>query len=77
MALDGQALSPKEYLLAFKPETTQGTKNVATMNLINIDSIPSPTLNLTQVVDPRNGVGRTAKTADAFTSEKGTRKAGF
>jgi len=74
MALDGQALSPKEYLLAFKPETTQGTKNVATMNLINIDSIPSPTLNLTQVVDPRNGVGRTAKVADTFTSEKGTRK---
>lgn len=74
MALDGQALSPKEYLLAFKPETTQGTKNVATMNLINIDSIPSPSLNLTQVVDPRNGAGRTAKVADAFTSEKGTRK---
>ncbi|MDP7621208.1 MAG: phage tail tube protein [SAR324 cluster bacterium] len=74
MALDGQALSPREYLLAFKPETTQGTKNVGTMNLINIDSIPSPSLNLTQVVDPRNGAGRTAKTVDAFTSEKGTRK---
>ena len=74
MALDGQALSPKEYLMAFKPETTQGTKNVATMNLINVDSVPSPSLNLTQVVDPRTGVGRTAKLADAFTSEKGTRK---
>ena len=24
MALDGQALSPKEFLLAFKPETTLG-----------------------------------------------------
>ena len=74
MALDGQALSPKEYLMAFKPETTQGTKNVATMNLINVDSVPSPSLNLTQVQDPRSGVGRTSKLADSFTSEKGTKK---
>jgi len=74
MALDGQALSPKEFLLAFKPETTIGTANVATMNLINVDSVSSPSLNLSQVLDVRNGVGRTAKVADAFTDEKGTRK---
>jgi len=74
MALDGQALSPKEFLLAFKPETTIGTANVATMNLINVDSVSSPSFNLSQVLDVRNGVGRTAKIADAFTEEKGTRK---
>tara|TARA_X000001382_G_C3147117_1_gene171639 strand:- start:109 stop:1116 length:1008 start_codon:yes stop_codon:yes gene_type:complete len=74
MALDGQALSPKEFLLAFKPETTTGTANVATMNLINVDSVSSPSFNLSQVLDVRNGVGRTAKVADAFTDEKGTRK---
>ena len=74
MALDGQALSPKEFLLAFKPETTIGTANVATMNLINVDSVSSPSFNLSQVLDVRNGVGRTAKVADAFTDEKGTRK---
>tara|TARA_R110002020_G_scaffold119689_1_gene273042 strand:+ start:5942 stop:6949 length:1008 start_codon:yes stop_codon:yes gene_type:complete len=74
MALDGQALSPKEFLLAFKPETTIGTANVATMNLINVDSVSSPSMNLSQVLDVRNGVGRTAKVADAFTEEKGTRK---
>ena len=36
MALDGQALSPKEFLLAFKPETTIGTANTSTMNLLNV-----------------------------------------
>ncbi len=74
MALDGQALSPKEFLLAFKPETTIGTANVATMNLLNVDAVSSPSFNLSQVLDVRNGVGRTAKVADAFTDEKGTRK---
>ena len=74
MALDGQALSPKEFLLAFKPETTIGTANTSSMNLLNVDSVSSPSLNLSQVLDVRNGVGRTAKVADAFTEEKGTRK---
>mgnify|MGYP003111870858 CR=1 FL=1 len=74
MALDGQALSPKEFLLAFKPETTIGTENVSSMNLLNVDSVSSPSFNLSQVLDVRNGVGRTAKVADAFTDEKGTRK---
>ena len=74
MALDGQALSPQEFKLAFKPETTIGTANVATMRLINVDSVETPALNITQVLDVRTGSGRTAKTTDMFTDEKGTVK---
>lgn len=74
MALDGQALSPQEFKLAFKPETTIGTANVATMQLINVDSVETPALNITQVLDVRTGSGRTAKTTDMFTDEKGTVK---
>jgi hypothetical protein len=74
MALDGQALSPQEFKLAFKPETTIGTANVATMQLINVDSVETPALNITQVLDVRTGSGRTAKTSDMFTDEKGTVK---
>lgn len=70
MALDGQALSPQEFKLAFKPETTIGTANVATMRLINVDSVETPALNITQVLDVRTGSGRTAKTSDMFTDEK-------
>ncbi|QDP59994.1 MAG: hypothetical protein GOVbin4580_14 [Prokaryotic dsDNA virus sp.] len=74
MALDGQALSPQEFKLAFKPETTIGTANTSTMRLINVDSVETPALNITQVLDVRTGSGRTAKTTDMFTDEKGTVK---
>ena len=52
MALDGQALSPQEFKLAFKPETTIGTANVATMRLINVDSVESPSVIVNAVVPP-------------------------
>ena len=72
MALDGAGYAPSEFKLALKAESTIGTENVSSMNLINVDSVSLPALNPTQVLDVRSGDGRTAKAADAFTTEKGT-----
>ena len=74
MALDGAGYSPSEFKLAIKAESTIGTANTSTMNLVNVDSVSLPALNPTQVLDVRSGDGRTAKAADAYTSEKGTVK---
>ncbi len=72
MALDGAGYAPSEFKLAFKANSTIGTANTSSMNLINVDSVSLPALNPTQVLDVRSGDGRTAKAADAFTTEKGT-----
>ena len=74
MGLDGAGYAPSEFKLALKAESTIGTANVSSMNLINVDSVSLPALNPTQVLDVRSGTGRTAKAADAFTTEKGTTK---
>jgi len=72
MALDGQALSPKEFKLAIKAESNIGSANTTTMQLLNVDSVEFPSFNPTQMFDVRSGDGRTAKAADAFVSEKAT-----
>jgi len=70
MALDAQALSPKEFKLLFVAESTIGTANVSSMQTINVDSVEMPSFNPTQVFDVRSGDGRTAKVADAYISQK-------
>ena len=70
MALDGQALSPKEFKLLFVAESTIGTANTTSMQTINVDSVEMPSFNPTQVFDVRSGDGRTAKVADAYISQK-------
>ena len=74
MALDGAGYSPSEFQLALIAESTIGTVNTTTMNLINVDSVSLPALNPTQVLDVRSGTGRTAKAEDAFVTDKGTTK---
>ena len=74
MGLDGAGYAPSEFKLALKAESTIGTANVSSMNLINVDSVSLPALNPTQVLDVRSGTGRTAKAEDAFVTEKGTTK---
>jgi len=36
MALDGAGYAPSEFKLALKAESTIGTENVSSMNLINV-----------------------------------------
>jgi len=72
-ALDGGVYSPSEWRVAIKPETTVGTVNTTTMNLLNVDpgSLINHTTELVQTLDVRSGVGRTLKAADVFTTDKG------
>ena len=75
MALDGAAYSPKEFQLAIVAESTIGTANVSSMNLVNVDSVEMPNFNLTQVLDVRSGSsGRVFDVDDALTDEKGVTK---
>jgi len=74
MAISTTSVSPKDFQLAFVKEATAGTAVVASMNLINIDSIEMPTLNQLQVTDVRHGTGRTLKQVDAFTTNELTVK---
>ena len=78
MAKDGAAYSPKEFKLAFIAESTIGTANTTTMQLINVDSVQMPNLNPVIVNEVRTGTGRVRKTADAFVCQKGiTKTIGF
>jgi len=76
MALDGQAFSPKQFQLAIQGEAVIGTADIdGPMNLVNIDSIEMPNLNLTQVFDVRSGSsGRVADADDVLIDEKGVVK---
>ena len=76
MALDGQAFSPKQFQLAIQGEAAIGTADIdGPMNLVNIDSIEMPNLNLTQVFDVRSGSsGRVADADDVLIDEKGVTK---
>jgi hypothetical protein len=73
MALATDFYSRQQFEAAIKAETTTGTKNVATMQKLNIDdwSIDSGTERFLGI---RHGVGRTKKLADAYVESKGNIK---
>jgi len=60
----GAVYSGQEWRAAIKAETTLGTRNVATMQLINLDFIFDPTEGGNRVADVRSGVGNTVKGVD-------------
>jgi hypothetical protein len=66
MAINSTVYSPSQWQLAIKPETTAGTKNVATMQLVNIDTGVSITDAPTIFNEYRAGAGRTKKASDYF-----------
>ena len=51
MAIRATSYSPKDFQLAFVPETTIGTAVTSSATLFNIDSIEMPSLNPQQVLD--------------------------
>tara|TARA_Y100001973_G_C5201714_1_gene338264 strand:- start:1678 stop:2679 length:1002 start_codon:yes stop_codon:yes gene_type:complete len=63
-----QAFSPKEWKVAVVSDATNAgdTGIGTTMNQLDVDSISMPSLNPTQVLDVRSGVGRTLKDEDVF-----------
>jgi len=74
MAIDPTAYALTEWRAAIKAETTAGTINKTSMQLVNIDSPATITRNPYLFTGVRSGVGRTAKKADAYTSEYGQEK---
>jgi len=74
MAISATSYSPKDFQLAFVPETTIGAAVIASATLINIDSIEMPSLNPQQVLDIRHGLGRTLKAVDIFATNSLTVK---
>lgn len=64
-----KAFSPKEFQVWIASDnTTAGTSGLAAsgMNLLDVDSVGFPSLNPNQVIDVRNGTGRTFKDEDFF-----------
>ncbi len=74
MAVDGKGYASSELQLAWIVETTIGTPVVTNAAYLNVDSVEMPDFGLTQVLDVRQGAGRTLKAVDAFTQEKATVK---
>ena len=66
------AFSPKEWKVAVVSDATNaGATGIgSTMNQLDVDSISFPTLNVTQAMDVRSGVGHTLKDEDFFQDNK-------
>jgi len=74
MAIDPTAYALTEWRAAIVAETTAGTINKTSMQLINIDSPATITRNPYLFTGVRSGVGRTAKASDVYVSEQGQEK---
>ena len=68
MATVAHAFSPKEWKVGIvSDDTNAGATGIGTtLNQLDVDSIGFPSLNVTQKLDVRSGVGRTLKDEDFF-----------
>jgi hypothetical protein len=68
MATVAHAFSPKEWKVGIVSDaTTAGGSGISvTQNQLDVDSIGFPSLNVTQKLDVRSGLGRTFKDEDFF-----------
>ena len=72
MATVAHPFSPKEWKAAVVSDATNaGATGIGTtMNQLDVDSISFPSLNVTQAMDVRSGVGHTLKDEDFFQDNK-------
>ena len=69
MAIVAHTFSPKEFkCFVISDATNAGTSGIHSSNMqqLDVDSISFPSLNVTQVLDVRSGVGHTLKDEDFF-----------
>ena len=66
------SFSPKNYRVAVKAESTHGSDAGITASVLylDVDSIGFPSLNVTQAVDVKTGVGRILSETDFFQDNK-------
>ena len=73
MPIVAHAFSPKEFqCFVISDATNAGTSGIHATNMsqLDVDSISMPSLNVTQSLDVRNGVGNTLKDEDFFQDNK-------
>ena len=72
MATSAFTFSPKEWKAAVVSDATNagGTGIGTTMNQLDVDSVSFPSLNVTQALDVRSGIGATLKDEDFFQDNK-------
>ncbi len=72
MSTSAHTFSPKEWKAAVVSDATNaGATGIGTtMYQLDVDSISFPSLNVTQAMDVRNGVGHTLKDEDFFQDNK-------
>ena len=72
MATSAYTFSPKEWKAAVVSDATNaGATGIGTtMNQLDVDSVSFPSLNVTQAMDVRSGVGATLKDEDFFQDNK-------
>jgi len=68
----GITFSPKEYSCWIINESTAGTSALHNLNMyqLDIDSVGFPSLNVSQALDVKTGLGRTFKDEDFFQDNK-------
>jgi len=71
MSVDVNTYSMQEFRFAYKPETTIGSKLNSTMQLVQLAGDVTVAKQVVQDTTPRGGQGRTLKTADVHTTDKG------
>ena len=73
MATVAHTFSPKEFkCFVISDATNAGTSGIHSSNMLqlDVDSVSYPSLNVTQAVDVRSGVGNTLKDEDFFQDNK-------
>ena len=73
MATEAHAFSPKEFkCFIISDATNAGTSGIHSSNMqqLDVDSVSYPSLNVTQSLDVRSGVGNTLKDEDFFQDNK-------
>ena len=73
MATVAHAFSPKEFkCFVISDATNAGTSGIHSSNMLqlDVDSVSYPSLNVTQALDVRSGVGNTLKDEDFFQDNK-------
>ncbi len=69
MTTSAHSFSPKEFkCFVISDATNAGTSGIHSSNMLqlDVDSISMPSLNVTQTLDVRSGVGATLKDEDFF-----------
>lgn len=74
MAISAQVYDPQQFKVAVVAETTVGSANTTSMQLLNVTDLFSMSRDVVQVIEPRTGrSGRVKRQEDVYTNDAGSR----